>query len=81
MGNKLYVGNLSFDTQEADLQSLFAEHGTVSSAKIIMDRMTGKSRGFAFVEMDNADKAMQALNGKDVNGRAIIVNEAKDKPR
>src|ERR1700742_471136 len=76
---KLYVGNLSFDTTEDSLRSLFAEHGTVESAKLISDRDTGRPRGFGFVEMSNADasRAMQALNGKDFEGRSLKVNEAK----
>jgi RNA recognition motif-containing protein len=77
---KLYVGNLSFDTTEDSLRSLFAEHGTVESAKLISDRDTGRPRGFGFVEMSNADasRAMQALNGKDFEGRSLKVNEAQE---
>ena len=80
---KLFVGNLSFDTTEDSLRTLFSTHGTVESAKIIMDRDTGRPRGFAFVEMSNADasRAIQALDGKDFEGRSIKVNEAQDKPR
>lgn len=77
---KLYVGNLSFDTTEDSLRTLFAEHGTVESAKLISDRDTGRPRGFGFVEMSNADasRAMQALNGKEFEGRALKVNEAQE---
>ena len=84
---KLYVGNLSFETTENDLQDLFEPHGQVSEVKLMMDRMTGKSRGFAFVTMnDNAQAtaAMSALNGKELNGRAVTVNEARpreERPR
>ncbi len=77
---KLYVGNLSFDTTEDSLRALFAQHGTVESAKLISDRDTGRPRGFGFVEMSNADasRAMQALNGKEFEGRALKVNEAQE---
>ena len=80
---KLYVGNLSFNTTEDSLRSLFAAHGTVESAKLISDRDTGRPRGFGFVEMGNADasRAMQALNGKEMDGRALKINEAEDRPR
>jgi len=84
---KLYVGNLSFETTENDLQDLFEQHGTVSEVALMMDRMTGKSRGFAFVTMNDdtqAQAALTALNGKDLNGRALNVNEARpreDRPR
>jgi len=77
---KLYVGNLSFETTENDLQDLFEQHGQVGEVKLMMDRMTGKSRGFAFLTMnDNAQAtaAMSALNGKDLNGRPLTVNEAR----
>ena len=76
----IYVGNLPFETSEEELQVAFTEHGEVSSARIITDRMTGRSRGFGFVEMpDNsqAEAAIQALNNKDFNGRPLTVNEAK----
>jgi len=76
----LYVGNLPFSTNSDDLDQLFAEHGAVSSAQVIMDRDTGRSRGFAFVEMDSDDEgraAIEALDGVDVGGRNIKVNEAK----
>jgi RNA recognition motif-containing protein len=80
---KLYVGNLSFDTTEDSLRTLFAVHGTVESAKLISDRDTGRPRGFGFVEMSNADasRAMQALNGKEFEGRALKVNEAQEANR
>src|ERR1700752_3716943 len=77
---KLYVGNLSFETTENDLQDLFEKHGTVKEAHLVMDKMTGKSRGFAFVTMGDATQgnaAMTALNGQDLNGRALTVNEAR----
>ena len=84
---KLYIGNLSFETTENDLQDLFELHGKVSEVALMMDRMTGKSRGFAFVTMgDNAEAsaAMTALNGKEVGGRTLTVNEARareERPR
>ena len=84
---KLYVGNLSFETTENDLQDLFEQHGQVGEVKLMMDRMTGKSRGFAFVTIpDNAQAsaAMNALNGHELNGRTLTVNEARpreDRPR
>lgn len=77
---KLYVGNLSFDTSNQDLTELFSEIGTVESSNIIEDRETGRSRGFGFVEMSSkseAENAIAQLNGKEVNGRALTVNEAK----
>jgi cold-inducible RNA-binding protein len=77
---KLYVGNLSFETTENDLQDLFEQHGQVSEVTLMMDRMTGKSRGFAFVTMNDkaqADAAMAALNGKELAGRALNINEAR----
>ena len=80
MGTKLYVGNLSFETTESDVSSLFAPQGTVVSCNLILDKFTSKSRGFAFVEMSNqaeATKAINELNGKDCGGRALTVNEAK----
>src|SRR5437868_14411934 len=75
---KLYVGNLSFETTENDLQDLFEQHGTVNEVHLMMDRMTGKSRGFAFVTMNDgaqANAAMSALNGRELNGRTLTVNE------
>jgi RNA recognition motif-containing protein len=80
---KLYVGNLPFSASEDSVRALFASHGTVEKVSMINDRETGRPRGFGFVEMSNADasRAMQALNGKDFDGRALKVNEAQDKPR
>jgi cold-inducible RNA-binding protein len=84
---KLYVGNLAFETTENDLQDLFEQHGQVNEVTLMMDRMTGKSRGFAFVTMNDkaqADAAMAALNGKELAGRALTVNEARareERPR
>ena len=80
MSAKLYVGNLSFDTTQQDLEQLFGEAGTVESANLIEDRETGRSRGFAFVEMssdEEAQNAISSLNGKEVDGRELKVNEAK----
>ena len=80
MGRKLYVGNLTYEVTNADLSKMFEPHGTVESAQIIMDRDTGRSKGFGFVEMKSdqeAQAAMTALNGKDSGGRALTVNEAK----
>ena len=80
MSMKLYVGNLSFQTSSDDLNSLFAQAGTVESAAVVEDRDTGRSRGFGFVEMsskEEAQKAIEQFNGKEVNGRNLNVNEAK----
>jgi RNA recognition motif-containing protein len=80
MGKKLYVGNLGYDVSDADLNQLFAQHGTVESATVIMDKMSGRSKGFGFVELGSdaeATAAISALNGKDFGGRALTVNEAK----
>ncbi|MSU77626.1 MAG: RNA-binding protein [Gemmataceae bacterium] len=82
MGKKLYVGNLTYDVSDSDLSAMFAPHGTVSSAQVIMDRDTGRSKGFGFVEMGSdkeAQTAITSLNGKEVNGRALTVNEARPK--
>jgi len=82
MGKKLFVGNLAFSTTGPDLEELFASAGTVESASVVNDRETGRSRGFGFVEMSNsneASKAIQELNGKDVGGRQINVSEAKER--
>ena len=82
MGKKLYVGNLSYSVSDSDLQQMFAAHGTVQSAQVIMDRDTGRSKGFGFVEMRNdqeAQAAIQALNGQENGGRALTVNEARPK--
>ncbi len=87
MGSKLYVGNLSYATTSSDLEQLFAQHGTVSSAEVISDRETGRSKGFGFVQMgtdDEAQAAIAALNGQEHDGRPLTVNEAKpreDRPR
>ena len=84
---KLYVGNLAFETTENDLQDLFEQHGTVNEVQLMMDRMTGKSRVFAFVTMNDAEQAkaaMSATNGKELHGRALNVNEARpreERPR
>ena len=80
MSSKLYVGNLSFNTTTQDLETMFGESGTVESTNIIEDRETGRSRGFGFVEMsskEEAQKAISALDGKEVDGRSLKVNEAK----
>jgi cold-inducible RNA-binding protein len=80
VANKLYVGNLSYEVTDGDLQNLFVPHGAVQSAQVIMDRDTGRSKGFGFVEMDNNDQAqaaITALNGHEVNGRTLTVNEAR----
>ncbi|HEY3856571.1 MAG TPA: RNA-binding protein [Verrucomicrobiae bacterium] len=80
MNTKLYVGNLSFDTTENDLQDLFGQHGPVSEVNLITDRMSGRSRGFGFVTMatpEGAEAAIQALAGKEIQGRALTVNEAR----
>lgn len=84
---KLFVGNLSFESTENDIQDLFEQHGQVAEVRLMMDRMTGKSRGFAFVTLNDdaqANAAMSALNGHQLNGRALTVNEARpreDRPR
>src|SRR5215472_13551250 len=80
MNTKLFVGNLSFNTNETQLRELFAAHGNVIEAEIIMDRVSGRPRGFGFVTMETkeaADAAVQALNGKQLDGRALTVNEAR----
>jgi cold-inducible RNA-binding protein len=80
MSNKLFVGNLSFDTTENDLQDAFAAHGTVTETNLMMDRTTGRPRGFGFVTMsspEEAQKAIAALNGSQLGGRALTVNVAK----
>jgi len=80
MTNKLYVGSLSFDTTEDSLKDLFSQAGTVNSVSIIMDKFSGRSKGFAFVEMsseEEAKKAIEMLNGKELDGRNIVVDEAK----
>lgn len=83
MGKKLYVGNLTYDATRDDLETLFARAGRVTSAAVIMDRDTGRSKGFGFVEMDSDDEAQTAirdLNGTDHDGRPLTVNEAKPRP-
>ena len=87
MGSKLYVGNLSYNTTSSDLEQLCSTHGTVQSAEVIQDRDTGRSKGFGFVQMGSDSEAqavIAALNGQDLDGRALTVNEAKpreDRPR
>jgi RNA recognition motif-containing protein len=76
----IYVGNISWSMSDRDLENLFAEHGTVTSAKIVTDRMTNRSRGFGFVEMsDGAEAAIAALNEAEVEGRKLVVNESRPK--
>ncbi|GAB4560335.1 MAG: hypothetical protein Tsb007_23520 [Rhizobacter sp.] len=80
MGNKLYVGNLAYSVRDEDLQQAFAQFGTVSSAKVMMDRDTGRSKGFGFVEMGSdaeAQAAINGMNGQALDGRALVVNEAR----
>src|SRR3970040_2750136 len=84
MGNKVYVGGLPYSVTEGRLQEIFAAHGTVESARVISDKFTGHSRGFGFVEMGSgaeAQKAIQALNGTQLDGRTLVVNEAKPMER
>ncbi len=80
MAKKIYVGNMSFSVTEEELRNMFTQHGEVTSVSVISDKQTGRSRGFGFVEMANDDQAqaaIAALNGKDISGRTIVVNEAK----
>ena len=80
MGNKLYVGNLAYSIRDDDLQQAFAQFGTVASAKVMMDRDTGRSKGFGFVEMGSdaeAQSAINGMNGQALDGRAVVVNEAR----
>ncbi|HZN03869.1 MAG TPA: RNA-binding protein [Candidatus Polarisedimenticolia bacterium] len=82
MGTRLFVGNLSFDVSDDDLRQAFSEAGSCSSASIVRDRMTGKSRGFGFVEMtteEEAKRAVSTLNGRDLQGRAMNVSEARER--
>jgi RNA recognition motif-containing protein len=82
MGKKLYVGNLTYGVTDSDLEKMFEPHGTVESAQVIIDRDTGRSKGFGFVEMktdQEAQAAIAAMNGQEVNGRALTVNEARPK--
>jgi RNA recognition motif-containing protein len=84
MTSNLYVGNLTFNTTSSDLQNLFAQHGEVTKAQVITDRDTGRSRGFGFVEMASADSAkaaVEALDGHNLDGRALTVNVAKERSR
>lgn len=84
MSKNLYVGNLTFNTTSADLERLFAAHGDVDKAQVITDRDTGRSRGFGFVEMataESANAAIEALDGHNVDGRALTVNVAKERSR
>jgi cold-inducible RNA-binding protein len=87
MGTKIYIGNLSYDADNMTLDEMFKPYGTVTSAQVIMDRSSGRSKGFGFVEMSTAEEAkaaIDALNGTEINGRAVTVNEAKpreDRPR
>ena len=83
MAKKIYVGNLNFNTTEEQLNTLFAQYGTIISASIVTDRYTGRSRGFGFVEMEDseaADAAISALDGQEFDSRALRVNEANKKP-
>ncbi len=80
MGKKLYIGNLGYDVSSSDLETLLSQHGTIQTAEVIMDRSTGQSKGFGFVEMSSdaeAQAAITALDGQDHGGRALKVNEAK----
>ncbi len=84
MGKKLYVGNLSYNVSSSDLEQMLAPHGTVQSAEVVSDRMTGRSRGFGFVEMssdEEAQAAITALNGQEQDGRALTVNEARPRDK
>ena len=83
MGKKVYVGGLSYGTTDADLSQLFQDHGTIESATVIVDKMTGRSKGFGFVELgcdEEAAAAISALNGTEFDGRTLTVNEAKPRP-
>jgi len=79
MTKKLYVGNLPYKTTEEELRAMFVEYGTVESAAVVIDKFSGRSKGYGFVEMpeEDAQKAIEGLNGKEIDGRAIIVNEAR----
>ena len=82
MSKKIYIGNLSFNTTDAELRRLFEQHGSVDSVSVIMDRETGRPRGFAFVEMSDASSAaaaIQTLNGRELDGRSLRVNEAQER--
>jgi len=80
MASKLFIGSLSYNVTSAKLEELFSEYGKIQSAEVIIDRQTGQSKGFGFVEMESSDdakKAIEGLNGKEVDGRTIVVNEAR----
>lgn len=80
MGNKLYVGNLPYSYRDSDMEQAFSQYGTVSSAKVMMERDTGRSKGFGFVEMSNdaeAQAAIEGMNGQQIGGRGLVVNEAR----
>ena len=82
MSKRIYVGNLPWSTTSSDLESLFAEHGAVNTAEVITDRATGRSRGFGFIQMSNDEEtaaAIDALNGRDLSGRPLVVNEARER--
>lgn len=84
MGNRLYVGNLAFQTTEAEVQNAFSQVGTVTEVKLVLDRDTGRSRGFAFVSMGSDDEARRAIaemNGRNLDGRDLRVNEAEERQR
>jgi RNA recognition motif-containing protein len=84
MSKKIYVGNINYDTTEDTLRETFSEYGTVENVSIVTDRMSGRAKGFGFVEMETeeaAQSAISALNGKELDGRQLRVNEAFDKPR
>lgn len=84
MGNKLYVGGLPYSVTEAQLEEIFSKHGSVVSARVISDKFSGKSRGFGFVEMASSEegkRAIEALNGTDLEGRTLVVNEARPQER
>ena len=84
MSKKIYVGNLSYNTSETEISELFSEYGEILSTKLIEDKYTGRSKGFAFIEMANEEDvyaAINALNGKELDGRTLKVNEAFDKPK
>jgi RNA recognition motif-containing protein len=84
MSTNIYVGNLTFNTSSSDLENLFAEYGEVTKAQVITDRDTGRSRGFGFVEMASAEEgaaAISALNGRNIDGRDLTVNKAKERSR
>ena len=84
MAKRLYVGNLPWEVSSSDLESAFSQYGTVHSAEVIADRVTGRSRGFGFVQMESdeaSDAAIEGLNGREMSGRAIVVNEARERPQ